>query len=271
MATIVNGYNINTPSLYKNNRSTVYIGEKNGVNYIIKFYCSDYRHCKNEISIHEKLKKHNDYSKYVIQLIEYFIYKEYTVLVFEKGEIDLFEYVVEYNNKDFNNRLELCIKTIDCVKFIHSQGIIHIDIKSENIVLVKNDNGVLVPKLIDFEFAQDVGNESSIVHNKLMGTEGNTDTMVLEQMKKYNEAVYSFSTDTYTVGVFIYDMLTSGNRFYPPKVYTSGSRLISDRDTIDDRILSILDKVLIHDSPKERLNLSEIRHRLSLIIEKDNL
>jgi serine/threonine protein kinase len=44
---------------------------------------------------------------------------------------------------------------VDGLKFLHSLGIVHRDIKAENIILCRTEN-TMVPKFIDFGFAKKV-------------------------------------------------------------------------------------------------------------------
>lgn len=62
---------------------------------------------------------------------------------------DLFEYM----NRNFMNELKakrIIYSVLRAVKYLHSFGIVHRDIKLENVVMSSKDNLQATPKLIDF-------------------------------------------------------------------------------------------------------------------------
>lgn len=72
----------------------------------------------------------------------------YVVLEYLDGR-DLFEYM----NRNFMNELKakrIVYSVFRAVKYLHSFGIVHRDIKLENIVMTSRDNQQALPKLIDF-------------------------------------------------------------------------------------------------------------------------
>lgn len=269
----INGYEVVTTSLFYNDRCKIHDAVKDGTDYIIKFYKDDYKHLSDEISIHDKLKRSSDYSKYITPLVDIFDYrkyssgtnkiKKYKALVFIKGTMDLHEYISKYitdKNKFSISNIDICVDVINCVEFIHSFDIIHIDIKPENIVIFK-ENGKYIPKLIDFEFARDLKGKFSFDSDRLNGTRGSTDPNIFNQLKYCDYAEYSIGTDTYSVGVVIYEIFAN-RRFKLPKLYRMGSNLMPDPNRADYRIQNILDSVLIYDLPANRSDLYTIKEEL---------
>src|SRR5678809_837515 len=64
--------------------------------------------------------------------------------------------ITEYcdeNNLSTRDRLDLFIKVCQAIQHAHQKGIIHRDIKPSNILIAVND-GVAVPKVIDFGIAK---------------------------------------------------------------------------------------------------------------------
>lgn len=72
----------------------------------------------------------------------------FVVLEYLDGR-DLFEFM----NRNFMNELKakrIIYSVLRAVKYLHAYGIVHRDIKLENVVMSSRDNHTAVPKLIDF-------------------------------------------------------------------------------------------------------------------------
>ena len=50
---------------------------------------------------------------------------------------DLFQYIYSMNHLTEFKTSQLFLKLISCLEYIHKLGIVHMDIKSENILLIK--------------------------------------------------------------------------------------------------------------------------------------
>src|SRR5438034_3210619 len=59
----------------------------------------------------------------------------------------------DHNNLSTHERLELFMQVCQAIQHAHQKGIIHRDIKPSNILVTLND-GVAVPKVIDFGIAK---------------------------------------------------------------------------------------------------------------------
>ena len=83
------------------------------------------------------------------------------------------------------------------IKYLHSKGIIHRDLKSENIML--NDNGHI--QVIDFGSAKKLSIESHNITNSFIGTAECMPPEVIERKS------YSFEYDWWSFGVLMYEMI----------------------------------------------------------------
>ncbi|MBC7795760.1 MAG: serine/threonine protein kinase, partial [Pyrinomonadaceae bacterium] len=91
----------------------------------------------------------------------------------------------------------------EAVSFIHRKGILHRDIKSQNIKL--NSKGLI--KLLDFGIAKDAENQKLTKTGSVIGTP----SYIAPEQFKGKPA--DFQTDVWALGVLFYEMLTGKHPF----------------------------------------------------------
>ena len=96
--------------------------------------------------------------------------------------------------------LRLIDQVADALEFIHARGIIHLDIKPENIMIVDNARTV---KVMDFGIARMLGTEQPDGGNALIGT---ISYMSPEQLQ--NSRITEVQSDIYSLGVLMYECFT---------------------------------------------------------------
>ena len=90
------------------------------------------------------------------------------------------------------------------IKYLHSYGIVHRDLKLENVMMSDNTE-ISVPKLVDFGLAKMIGpNELAL---EPFGTLGYVAPEVLQKKP------YSFSCDLWSYGCIIYALLSGSLPF----------------------------------------------------------
>ena len=87
---------------------------------------------------------------------------------------------------------------------MHSYGIVHRDIKLQNIMMTNNSDGAF-PKLVDFGFAKIIGPDEEL--NEHYGSRGYTSPEIL--CKK----PYRFESDIWSLGVLLYTMFAAALPF----------------------------------------------------------
>lgn len=98
--------------------------------------------------------------------------------------------------------LELVDQLADALEHIHARGIVHLDIKPENILVVNQGQTV---KLLDFGIARIEGMETPVSSHALVGTIG---YMSPEQLQ--NSKLTQAQSDIYSLGVMMYEIFTGG-------------------------------------------------------------
>lgn len=132
--------------------------------------------------------------------------QEYYFLVLEyMAGSDLFDYL---QARDFNlgeNRVREISYQLACgIKYLHSYGIVHRDLKLENIMM-SDTTDKSVPKLVDFGLAKMIGpNEKA---DEPFGTLGYVAPEILEKKP------YTLNCDLWSLGCIIYALLCSSLPF----------------------------------------------------------
>lgn len=200
-------------------------------NYVIKVSnTNNNNHIIKELNAIKLLKKHSN-------IIDYIKFDKKNIIYFPYYEQDLCSYIIKKTKIPYNECINIFYKVIDAVDFMHSLGLIHCDIKPENILLDKN----LEPKLIDF---------GHLTINKSFYKKGslyyNSPEMCLGKM-------YDYRTDLWSLGILLYLM------FYGIFPFDN----IIDTNTIISQIIYFSKKI-----PKKNINIYKIISSL-LVINPD--
>ena len=141
-------------------------------------------------------------------IIKYYeIYEDihFINIVMELGDTDLFELIVNSPNGIIPDSLviDILIQIFEVIDFLHSNNIIHCDIKPENFVLKfdKNHKNIPILKLIDFGNARRMNRDSSLLKN-FCGTKEYIAPEIFEE-SGFNEKV-----DIWAAGILMFNMLT---------------------------------------------------------------
>ena len=177
----------------------------------------------------------------------------YIVLEYMQGK-DLFDYIQFRNFKISEGRVkELAWQIGIAIRYLHSYGIVHRDLKLENVMMSDNtESGV--PKLVDFGLAKMIGpNEKA---DEPFGTLGYVAPEVLKKEP------YSFSCDVWSFGCIIYALLSGSLPFDHESQKETIKMTLENKlefdlpcwNNISDTCKDLLTKLLIKD-PKKRISL----------------
>ena len=144
--------------------------------------------------------------KNIIKYYEIYEDTHFINIVMELGDTDLFELIINSPNGIIPDSLaiDLLIQIFEVIDFLHSNNIIHCDIKPENFVLKfdKNNKSTPIVKLIDFGNARKMKNGDSSLLKNFCGTKEYIAPEIFEE-NGFNEKV-----DIWAAGILMFNMLT---------------------------------------------------------------
>ena len=161
-----------------------------------------------EINLMKKINNNNN----IVKFLENFETKNYIFIIMENiSGGDLLKYIKKRNK--LNEKLTKFIfkKIINGIKYLHCSGIIHRDIKLDNILLDINNN----IKICDFGVSKIISNENEILYEKC-GTPAFIAPEILnnDNNNNLNENGYKgFPVDIWSSGVVLYSMLSGSVPF----------------------------------------------------------
>lgn len=105
--------------------------------------------------------------------------------------------------------LRIAIDVLDALEHAHEHGIVHRDVKPENIFLHRNPSGTTTTKLLDFGIMRlvDQKKSSSLTHGKFVGT-----LRYASPEQILGEPVEG-SSDLYSLGLVLYEMICGRGPF----------------------------------------------------------
>ena len=142
----------------------------------------------------------------IIKLIDLFENSDQYFIVIEyMAGKDLFDYIQKRNFMLPEERVKhLVLQIIQAVRYLHDFGIVHRDLKLENVMMSDSSN-MGKPKIVDFGLAKIIGPQETA--DEPFGTLGYVAPEVLKKKP------YSFSCDVWSIGCIMYALLSGSLPF----------------------------------------------------------
>ncbi|KAK1566607.1 hypothetical protein Q3G72_001937 [Acer saccharum] len=137
--------------------------------------------------------------KYEKQLLSNLTASPYVIRCY--GDQETGENVNEYSRGAFNNVKSFTRDIVRGLVYVHSQGIVHCDIKPDNILLVPGNNQGFIAKLTDFRLSKNLFFESE----ESPYIRGSYCYMSPEIVR---EGLQTFSADIWALGCMVVEMMS---------------------------------------------------------------
>jgi serine/threonine-protein kinase len=197
------------------------------------------------------------------------------VTVIDRGEADgrqfiVFEFVDGENLKELVERegplpvddaLELAAAIARALAFAHSQGLVHRDVKPQNVLL----NGDGLPKVTDFGIARSLEIEHGVTQT---GTVLGTSNYIAPEQAS-GERVDA-RTDVYSLGVVLFELLTGevpfeGENFVAvalKHINEAPPSVLDRRGDVSPRVAALIDRALAKDPRRRFASMDEFANEL---------
>lgn len=152
----------------------------------------------------------------------------YIVMEYIDGK-PLMEYITD-NKLNVDERIELFLDMASAVSYAHQNFIMHCDLKPANILVT--NHGIV--KVIDFGIAKILEGEDNDLKNQITHTGLIPLTPAYASPEQLTKKPLTIATDTYSLGVVLYEMLTQNKPFPISRntEYSTVEKWITQRDPL---------------------------------------
>lgn len=218
--------------------------------------CEEYVETKNKL--YNALNKCNTGN--IVCITDFFRYAAKYYIVTEKVYGDVLR-VEDIATMSLDQKHLICKIIIHCVNTLHNNGIVHGDIKHDNILFKKTSKGKYAAKIIDFDasfFEKQPPNPSEEFHGDMVYFAPESFLYIAEEIDTINCKI-----DVFALGLLFHQYFTGHlpkfdtNEYdYPFESVLDGNLLIADED-IPEKYATIINQML-SDVPGNRPSLNEV-------------
>ncbi|CAD2219527.1 fused [Angomonas deanei] len=216
------------------------------------------RNLRSEIEILTKLNH-----DHIITLFDSFETDLEFVVVMEYAQGELYEILEDDKRLSEEVVRKIAKQLVQALNYLHSNRIIHRDMKPQNILI--GQNGAV--KLADFGFARSMSYNTMV----LTSIKGTPLYMAPELVQ---EQPYNHSADLWSLGCILYELYYGKPPFYTNNLYTLINQIVRDpvkfEDPISPEFKNFLTK-LLKKQVSQRLNWPELLHDPFVVMTDDDL
>eukprot|EP00088_Acartia_fossae_P070651 TRINITY_DN9530_c0_g1_i5.p1 TRINITY_DN9530_c0_g1~~TRINITY_DN9530_c0_g1_i5.p1 ORF type:complete len:395 (+),score=129.68 TRINITY_DN9530_c0_g1_i5:30-1187(+) len=204
---------------------------------------------KDKVSMELKLLSMLQNVPGVINLIDYYIFSDSLVYIMERptNSMDLFNYITQKKHLTEPTARHLMRQVVDTISKCHAKGVIHRDIKDENL-LIDVRTGEL--KLIDFGSGSYLSADPGHEYTDFTGTRVYSPPELI-QTSKYTANPYT----VWSLGILLFDMVQGDIPFELDEEICAAK--LKYRRFVSDSCRDLIESCLRY-NPEERIKLEHI-------------